>query len=80
MIIGVPREVKDGECRVALIPGNVQVLKSAGHKIRIEKNAGRLSGFSDAEYRKAGAELVGRAGKIWKDSDLSELWKLTVPV
>lgn len=69
MIIGVPKEIKDGECRVALTPENVQNLKSSGHKILVEKNAGALSGFNDPEYKKAGASLVP-AKKVWQDSDL----------
>lgn len=69
MKIGVPKEIKNGECRVALTPDNVQSLKANGHNVLIEKNAGTLAGFFDQDYKKAGAALTS-AVTIWKESDL----------
>ena len=64
MIIGVPKEVKDKENRVALTPEGARQLASFGHKVLIEKNAGLGSGFSDEEYSKSGAAIVDTA-KAW---------------
>ncbi|MEM8594138.1 MAG: Re/Si-specific NAD(P)(+) transhydrogenase subunit alpha [Pseudomonadota bacterium] len=61
MIIGIPKETAPGEKRVAIIPANVQALVKKGHTIKIEASAGLLSGYNDAEYEKAGAEIVDRA-------------------
>lgn len=65
MIIGVPREIKNNENRVALTPSGVYSLVNAGHQVLIEKNAGAGSGFTDAEYTAAGAKLVGNAADAW---------------
>lgn len=70
MIIGLPKEIKDGECRVALTPANVHSLKSAGHALLVEKDAGLLSGFDNGEYRLAGARLIVSPAKLWKESDI----------
>src|SRR5258708_22889753 len=58
MIIGVPKEIKIGEFRVALTPGGAEMLRSAGHRVLVQKNAGDHAGFPDSDYRKAGATLV----------------------
>src|SRR3989344_8644946 len=68
MIIGVPKEVKDKENRVALTPDGAKQLASSGHKVLVEKNAGVGSGFSDEEYVKNGAKIVDTA-KAW-DCDI----------
>src|SRR5690242_12061323 len=65
MIIGVPKEIKEGEYRVALTPGGAQALRAAGHRVRLQKSAGEQAGFSDAEYRKAGAQIVPTAQAAW---------------
>jgi alanine dehydrogenase len=70
MIIGVPREIKDQESRVGVIPAGVRALTEAGHKIFVETNAGVQSGFPDAEYQDAGAEIVGDAGHVWGKSEI----------
>jgi len=62
MIIGVPREIKDNEARVAVTPAGVKALAEAGHTVLVETQAGTQSGFEDAEYQNAGAEIVGEAG------------------
>ena len=55
MKIGVPKEIKDKENRVALTPDGAKKLTSNGHTVLIEKHAGAGSGFSDEEYKKNGA-------------------------
>ncbi len=60
MVIGVPKEIKTLENRVALTPGGVESLVKRGHTVLVERGAGEGSGLSDAEYARAGAELVGR--------------------
>lgn len=65
MIIGVPKEIKNNENRVALTPSGVFSLVHAGHEVWIEKNAGIGSGFEDTEYAAAGAKLVGQAAEAW---------------
>ena len=55
MLIGLPREIKNNEYRVALVPGGVRALVTRGHEVIIEKNAGAGSGFGDDEYAAAGA-------------------------
>ncbi len=58
MIIGVPKEIKTEEFRVAITPFGVQDLVSGGHKVLVETHAGTGSGFSDEEYADSGAEIV----------------------
>ncbi|HER44484.1 MAG TPA: alanine dehydrogenase [Candidatus Eisenbacteria bacterium] len=70
MIIGVPKEIKKDEYRVALLPVGAETLKKHGHKVLVEKNAGVGSGFADAEYRKAGATIVSSAKEIFRRSDM----------
>jgi alanine dehydrogenase len=70
MIIGVPKEVKDHETRVALTPAGVKELKAAGHSVLIEQHAGELSAFPDQDYQNAGAEIVGNAGDVWAHADM----------
>ncbi|WP_348264234.1 alanine dehydrogenase [Telmatobacter sp. DSM 110680] len=65
MIIGVPKEIKDNEARVGVTPAGVKALTEAGHKVLVETHAGELSGFNDASYQDAGAEIVGDAGNVW---------------
>ena len=65
MIIGVPKEIKDNEARVAVTPAGVKALTEAGHTVLIETQAGAQSGFEDADYQDAGAEIVGEPGYAW---------------
>jgi alanine dehydrogenase len=60
MVIGVPREIKKGEFRVGMTPDGVEELKASGHTILTETGSGEGSGFADADYVSAGAEIVGR--------------------
>ena len=70
MRIGVAREIKDNENRVALVPSGVETLTKAGHKVFVEAGAGVGTGIKDAEYSKAGAEVVKTAEKLWAESEL----------
>jgi alanine dehydrogenase len=65
MQIGIPRETKDGERRVALVPDGVRALVADGHRVLIEPGAGRASGFSDDAYRAAGAIVAHDAPEVW---------------
>lgn len=70
MLIGVPKEMKDNEYRVAMVPAGVKILKEAGHTVFIQKTAGVGSGISDDEYIKRGAELVDTVEEVYKRADL----------
>jgi alanine dehydrogenase len=70
MLIGVPREIKRDEYRVAMLPVGVEELSRTGHKVLIETNAGVGSGLSDAEYAAEGAEIVASAAEIYGRADL----------
>jgi alanine dehydrogenase len=70
MIVGVPKEIKDNEARVGVTPAGVKALTEAGHRVLVETQAGAQSGFPDAEYQSAGAEIVGEAGYVWGNSEL----------
>ena len=70
MIIGVPKEIKTKETRVAVTPTGVKGLTSKGHKVFVEENAGVLSGFSNQDYTGAGATIERDAAKIWKSADM----------
>lgn len=70
MIIGVPKEIKPQENRVALLPSAAYQLVQHGHSVLVEKGAGAGSGYSDQEYRDAGAEMVSRHDDIFARADL----------
>ncbi len=70
MIIGVPREIKDHEFRVSLTPEGVRTLCAAGHTVWVEPTAGDGSGFSDEQYRQAGARLAGAREQLFKEGEL----------
>jgi alanine dehydrogenase len=65
MQIGIPREIKDHEYRVALTPDGARSLVNAGHQIVIETGAGRASGYADAQYQAAGAQIVADAASAY---------------
>jgi alanine dehydrogenase len=65
MLIGVPKEIKDGEDRVALTPAGARELVDAGHRVHVERGAGLGSGFGDADYTSAGAQLASQ-GDVWQ--------------
>ena len=70
MIIGVPKEIKDNENRVALTPAGAYELTKRGHTVYVETMAGEGSGFHDAEYEEAGAKLMGTAPEVF---DIAEM-------
>ncbi|MBI2564332.1 MAG: alanine dehydrogenase [candidate division NC10 bacterium] len=70
MVVGVPKEIKDNENRVAAIPAGVQALVSHGHKVLVQKGAGAGSGIGDQAYEAAGAKIVGTARQVFKDAEL----------
>lgn len=78
MIIGVPKEIKVHENRVALLPGGVTRMKRNGHRVLIEKGAGLGSGFSDEQYVDAGAEIVDDVEKLWDRSEM--IMKVKEPI
>jgi alanine dehydrogenase len=70
MIIGVPKEIKEQEQRVALLPSAANQLIRRGHSVLVEKKAGIGSGYTDEEYAKAGAEIVNQAKEVFARADL----------
>ena len=70
MIVGVPKEVKDHESRVGLVPSGVASLREAGHRVLVETRAGTGSSIPDNEYVTAGAEILPSAAEIWKSAEL----------
>src|SRR5438309_6242959 len=70
MLIGVPKEVKDHESRVGIVPSGVKALVDVGHKVIVETSAGGLSSMPDEDYKSAGAEIVASAAEVWKRADI----------
>src|ERR1035441_4033665 len=70
MIIGVPKEVKDHETRVGLVPSGVSALREAGHEVLVETHAGEGSSITDQEYLQAGAAIVQNAPEVWSKAGL----------
>ncbi|MTV26823.1 alanine dehydrogenase [Nitriliruptoraceae bacterium ZYF776] len=70
MRIGVPREVKDHEARVAITPAGVRELTGAGHEVVVERDGGRGSSIADADYEAAGARIAPDAAGVWGEVDL----------
>jgi alanine dehydrogenase len=70
VIVGLPKEIKDNEYRVGLTPAGVRALRDAEHKVIVEKSAGEGSGFEDALYERAGAQLLPSADDVWAQADM----------
>ena len=70
MIIGVPREVKNNENRVALTPAGTEMLQKAGHSVLVEHNAGIGSGLNDALYLRAGAQVVTDLEQLYGEAEM----------
>jgi alanine dehydrogenase len=70
MLIGVPKEVKDHESRVGIVPAGVKTLVDAGHQVIVERNAGALSSISDQEYKQAGAEIATSTAEVWSRAEM----------
>jgi alanine dehydrogenase len=70
MIVGIPKEVKDDEYRVAMTPAGVRELVSAGHTVYVEKDAGAGSSMYDDEFVRTGAKIINSADDVWAAADL----------
>jgi len=70
MIIGVPKEIKTAENRVALVPAGAEALRAQGHAVLIERGAGEGSGFADDAYEGVGATIVSAAKDVWSEADM----------
>ena len=78
MKIGVPKEIKTNENRIALVPAGAESLISAGHSVLIEASGGNGSGFTDDDYTDVGATIAPDAATVWKDSDM--IMKVKEPI
>ena len=78
MIIGVPKEIKNNENRVGLTPAGAFELVHDGHKVFVQKTAGIGSGFSDAEYKKAGAKILPTIEAVYKKAEM--IMKVKEPI
>src|SRR5687768_17362299 len=78
MQIGVPKEIKTNENRIALVPAGAESLVAAGHQVMVEKGAGEGSGFEDAQYLAAGAKIGPDADTVWAASDM--IMKVKEPI
>ncbi|MCO6509614.1 MAG: alanine dehydrogenase [Aridibacter famidurans] len=70
MKIGLPKEIKDNEYRVGLVPAGVRALTDAGHEVFVERHAGQGSGFEDEAFVAAGAKILESADDIWAEGDM----------
>src|SRR3954463_12107114 len=78
MKIGVPKEIKTNENRIALVPAGAESLVAAGHSVLVETGGGLGSGFSDEEYTSGGAKIAPDAATVWKDSEM--IMKVKEPI
>ena len=78
MLIGVPKEIKTNENRIALVPAGAEALIAQGHQVFIEKGGGLGSGFSDAEYRNVGAKILSTAAAVWAKAEM--IMKVKEPI
>jgi alanine dehydrogenase len=79
MLVGVPKEVKDHEFRVSVTPAGVREYHARGHQVLVQRSAGEGSGFTDAEYTAAGAELVDSGSAIYAQAEMVVKVKEPVP-
>jgi alanine dehydrogenase len=70
MIIGVPKEIKTAENRVALVPAGAEALRANGHTVLVEGGAGDGSGFTDDAYEAVGATIVKNVKDVWAEADM----------
>ena len=70
MIVGVPKEIKRDEYRVAMLPVGVEELSNSGHQVLIQQGAGLGSGLTDEDYAKHGAEVVATAEEVFNRAEL----------
>jgi len=78
MKIGVPKEIKTNENRIALVPAGAEALVAAGHSVMIETNGGVGSGFPDEAYTAVGAQIAPDAGTVWRDAEM--IMKVKEPI
>lgn len=78
MLIGVPKEIKTNENRIALVPAGAETLIAAGHQVLVEKGAGEGSGFDDADYTAVGASIAPDAATTWARADM--IMKVKEPI
>ena len=78
MKIGVPKEIKTNENRIALVPAGAEMLIGAGHSVLIETGGGLGSGFTDDDYIEVGAKIAPDAATVWKDSEM--IMKVKEPI
>jgi alanine dehydrogenase len=78
MKIGVPKEIKTNENRVALVPAGAEALVAAGHSVMIEKGAGEGSGFPDSAYTAVGAKVGPDADTVWREAEM--IMKVKEPI
>jgi alanine dehydrogenase len=78
MKIGVPKEIKTNENRVALVPAGAEALAAAGHTVMIEKGAGEGSGFPDEAYASVGAKIGPDADAVWREAEM--IMKVKEPI
>ena len=78
MIIGVPKEIKNREYRVAIVPGGVKVLTDAGHRVVVEQGAGLGAGITDDQFKSSGAVILPKAAEVWETSEM--IMKVKEPI
>ena len=78
MKIGIPKEIKTNENRVALVPAGAEALVGSGHSVMIEKGAGEGSGFLDSAYTSVGATVGADADTVWREADM--IMKVKEPI
>ncbi len=78
MLIGVPKEIKPDEYRVALTPAGAEMLVGAGHEVVVERSAGEGSGFTDDYYENAGASIASTADEVWQKAEM--IMKVKEPI
>ena len=70
MLVGVPKEIKDNEYRVGIVPSTVRELTEKGHRVLVETGAGTEAGLPDSDYMTAGAEIVANADAVYGKAEL----------
>src|SRR5437763_12324710 len=70
MLVGVPKEIKDNEFRVGLVPSTVRELTDKGHQVIVETNAGSGAGLADTDYIAAGAQIVADADAVFSRAEM----------
>ena len=78
MLIGVPKEIKTNENRIALVPAGAEAFVTAGHRVVIEAGAGDGSGFPDGAYTAVGAEILSTAEAVWQQAEM--IMKVKEPI